>query len=108
LKKLKRTDFEVCKSVFETLFQKNPIHKSDLRTLTGLGPYSVNKWVDLIAFIQSQPKLKITKSGRCQMLELEKPPLEEEVDPEAIEALKMMRAFLKLSPSEFKQKLAEL
>lgn len=105
---MKRTDFEVCKSVFETLFQKNPVHKSDLRTLTGLGPSSVNKWIDLIEFIQSQPKLKIIKSGRCQMLELEKPSLEEKIDPEAIEALKVMRSFIKMSPEELKQKLSEM
>jgi hypothetical protein len=105
---MKRTDFEVCKSVFEVLLQKNPIHKSDLRGLVSLGPRSVNKWIDLIAFIQSQPKLKIIKKGRYQMLELERPPLEETLDPEAVEALKIMRSFLKLSPDELKKKLAEL
>jgi len=105
---MKRTDFEVCKSVFEVLFQKNPIYKSELRELTGLGPRSVNKWVDLVGFIQSQPKLKITKKGRYQILELEKPPLEETLHPETIEALKIMRSFLNLPLDELKKKLAEL
>jgi hypothetical protein len=105
---MKRTDFEVCKSVFETLFQNNPIHKSDLRSLMGLGPRSVNKWVDLIAFIQSQPKLKITKSGRYQTLELEKAPLDEKLEPETIETLKIIRAFLNLPAEELKEKLAKL
>jgi len=105
---MKRTDFEVCKSVFETLFQNNPIHKSDLRTYIGLGPRSINKWVDLIAFIQSQPKLKITNSGRCQILELEKPPLDEKLEPETIEALKIMSSFLRLPPDKLKEKLAKL
>lgn len=105
---MKRTDFEVCKSVFEVLFQKNPIHKSDLRELTSLGPRSVNKWVDLIAFIQSQPKLKIMKKGRYQMLELEKAPLDDKVDAETIEALKIMRSLIKLPPDELKQRLDEI
>ena len=105
---MKRTDFEVCKSIFEALFQNNSIHKSDLRELAGLGPRSINKWVDLIAFIQSQPKLKITKSGRYQMLQLETPPLDETLHPETIEALKIMRTFLKLPPDELKKKLEKL
>lgn len=105
---MKRADFEVCKSVFEALFQNNLIHKSDLRELTGLGPRSINKWVDLIAFIQSQPKLKITKKGRYQMLELEKPPLDETLYPETVEALKIMSSFLKLPPDELKKKLEKL
>jgi hypothetical protein len=105
---MKRTDFEVCKSVFEVLFQNNPIHKSDLRGLTSLGPRSVNKWVDLIAFIQSQPKLKITRKGRYQMLELEKPPLDEKIDSETIEALRIMRSLIELPPDELKKRLDEI
>ena len=105
---MKRTDFEVCKSIFEALFQNNPIHKSDLRGLTGLGPRSVNKWTDLIEFIQSQPALKITKKGRYQMLELEKPPFNEKISPEGIEALKVMRTLLTLPPDKLKKKLEEL
>ena len=105
---MKRTDFDVCKSIFEALFQNNPIHKSDLRALTGLGPRSVNKWIDLIAFIQSQPKLKITKSGRYQILELATPSPDEKVYPENIEALKAMKALLNLPPDELKKKLEEL
>lgn len=102
---MKRKDFDVCKSVFEALFQKNPIHKSDLRSLTGLGARSVNKWVDLIAFIQSQPELKITKKGRYEMLELEKRKVDTAVYPETIEALKLMKKFLELPPEELKKKL---
>ena len=102
---MKRKDFDVCKSIFEALFQNNPIHKSDLRALTGLGHRSVNKWVDLIAFIQSQPELKITKKGRYEMLELEKQKVDMEIYPETIEALKLMKKFLELSPEELKKKL---
>jgi len=102
----KRTDFEVCKSIFDALFQKNPIYKSDLRELSGLGPRSVSKWVELIAFIQSQAKLKVTKIGRYEMLELEKQ-YGEEVYPETIEALKAMRSLLTLPPDEFQKKLKE-
>jgi hypothetical protein len=108
MRKMKRTDFEVCKSVFEVLFQNNPIHKSDLRGLTSLGPRSVSKWIDLIAFIQSQPKLKITRKGRYQMLELEKPPLDEKIDSETLEALKIMRSLIQLPPEELKKKLDEI
>jgi len=107
VKKMKRTDLEVCKSIFEALFQNNPIHKSDLRGLTGLGPRSVNKWTDLIEFIQSQPQLKITKKGRYQMLELEKPLLDEKISPESVEALKIMRSLLTLPPDELKKRLEE-
>ena len=102
---MKRKDFEVCKSVFEALFQNNPIHKSDLRALTGLGARSVNKWVDLIAFIQSQPELKITKKGRYEMLELEKQKVDTTIYPETLEALKLMKKFLELPPEELKKKL---
>jgi len=105
---MKRTDFEVCKSVFEALFQRNPIHKSELRDLTGLGAKSVNKWVDLIAFIQSQPKLKITKSGRYEMLDLEKHKVDMTVYPETIQALKLMKTLLDLPPEELKKKLEML
>jgi len=105
---MKRTDFDLCKSIFETLFQNNPIHKSDLRTLMGLGPRSINKWIELIAFIQSQPKLKITKSGRYQILELATPSPDEKVYPETIEALKAMRSLLLLPSDELNKKLEEL
>jgi len=102
---VKRTDFEVCKSIFEALFQNNPIHKSDLRELTGLGASSINKRIDLIAFIQSQPKLKIITRGKYQMLELEKPPLDETMYPETIEALKAMKELIMLPPDELKKRL---
>lgn len=102
---MKRKDFEICKSVFETLFQHNPVHKSDLRELTGLGAYSVNKWVDLIAFIQSQPNLKITKKGRYEMLELEKDKADTTIYSETREALKLMKELIELSPEELKDKL---
>ena len=105
---MKRTDFEICKLIFEALFQKNPVYKSDLRNLVGLGPKSINKWLDLITFIQSQPKIKITKIGRNQVLELETPPFEKDIFPETIEALKAMEIFLKLSPEERKKKLESL
>jgi len=105
---MKRTDFEVCKSVFEALFQKNPIHKSELRDLIGLGAKSVNKWVDLIAFIQSQPKLKITKSGRYEMLDIEKHKVDMTVYPETIQTLKLMKILLDLPPEELKKKLEML
>lgn len=105
---MKRTDFEVCKSIFETLFQKNPIHKSDLREINGLGASSVSKWVELISFIQSQPRLKIIKSGKYQMLELEKPPLDETIHPETVEALKAMKELIMLPPDELKKRLEKL
>jgi ribonuclease D len=106
--KMKRTEFQICKEIFEALFQNNPIHKSDLRNLTGLGQSSINKWVDLIGFIQSQSKLKITKVGRHKILELEKPPLDETVYPETIEALKAMKAILKMNSEEIRKELASL
>ena len=30
-KKMKRTEFEICKAIFEVLFQKNLVYKSNLR-----------------------------------------------------------------------------
>lgn len=108
IRKTKRTEFEICKTIFETLFQNNLIHKSDLRELTGLGQRSINKWVNLIAFIQSQPNLEITKVGRQQMLELEKSALDETVFPETIEALNAMKRLLELPPNELRKKLKTL
>jgi len=102
---MKRREFEICKLIFETLFQNNPIHKSDLRAFTGLGARSVSKWVDLIAFIQSQPNLKITKKGRYEMLELEKQRVDTTIYPETLEALKLMKKFIELPPEELKKKL---
>ena len=102
---MKRKEFEICKSIFETLFQHNPIHKSDLRETTGLGAQSINKWVDLIAFIQSQPYIKIIRKGKYEMLELEKQKVDTEIYPETLEALKLMKAFLQLPPEELKKKL---
>lgn len=108
LKKNKRTEFEICKTIFETLFQNNPIHKSDLRELTGLGQRSINKWVNLIAFIQSQPNMEITNVGRQQMLKLEKPAFDGKIFPETIEALKAMKQLLELPSNELKKKLEAL
>ena len=105
---MKRREFEICKSIFETLSQKNPVHKSDLREFIGLGARSVNKWVDLIAFIQSQPYLKITKKGRYEMLELEKAKEDTAIYPETLEALKLMQAFLELPTEDLKKKLEAL
>ncbi len=42
------------------------------------------------------------------MLELEKPPLDEKVDAETIEALKIMRSLIKLPPDELKQRLDQI
>ena len=105
---MKRTSLEICKSIFEALFQYSPIYKSDLRELTGLGPNSINKWVDLIEFIQSQPELKVTRIGSHQVLELEKLSVDKTIYPETVEALKAMRALLKLSPDELKKRFEEL
>jgi len=106
--KMKRTNIEICKSVFEALFQNNPIHKSDLRELTGLGPRSINKWIDLISFIQSQPRLKITEIGREQVLELEKHPQDVTIYSETVEALKAMKTLIDLPPDELTNRLEQL
>jgi hypothetical protein len=108
VREMKRTDFEICKLIFEALFQNNPIHKSDLRNLTSLGPKSIDKWVNLIAFIQSQPALKVKEIGRHRVLELEKPPLDQTLYPETLDALKAMKILLELPPSEMKKRLEEL
>jgi hypothetical protein len=75
-----------------------------------LGPRSINKWIDLIGFIQSQPKLKITatKSGRYKILELAKRPVDEEIYPETVKALRAMKSLLNLPPDELKKRLEEL
>jgi len=103
--KKKRTDFEVCKSIFEVLFQKNIIHKSDLRKLIGLSAKSINKWIDLITFIQSQPDIIVTKKGRYEILEIKKQEVDTTIYPETIEALKLMKKLIELPPEELKKKL---
>ena len=103
--KKKRTGFEICKSIFEALFQKNSIYKSDLRKLTGLGAKSINKWIDLITFIQSQPCVMITRKGRYEILELKRQEADTKIYPETIEALKLIKKLIELPPEELKKKL---
>lgn len=103
----KRTDFEVCKSIFEVLFQRNTIHKSDLRKLIGLNAKSINKWVDLITFVQSQPEIIVAKKGRYEILEIKRQE-DKIIYPETIEALKLMRKLIELPPEELKEKLEML
>ena len=101
----KRSSFEVCKAIFEALFRASPIYKSELREMTGLGARSVDRWVDLITFIQSQPALNVIKRGRLEMLEIERQKIDETIYPETLEALKAMRDLIMLPKGELKRKI---
>lgn len=102
---MKRSNFQICKSIFEALLVSNPLYKSELREKADLGAESIDRWVDLITFIQSQPTLNVLEYGRHQLLELEKTETDVEITPEALVALKRMKNFLDLSEEEIEKRL---
>lgn len=59
-------------AIFEFLEKESqPIFKSQLREV-GLDSKSAQKYIDTIEFIQSQPKLIVTKTKNNVIIELEK------------------------------------
>lgn len=69
---MKKTLLNRTRDIFNLLDQQNePIYKSELRTL-GLGAKSADRYIELIEFIQSQPKIKVTRIKNNVFIELEK------------------------------------
>lgn len=66
----KRTNRKLVELIFDQLKKNQRMFKSDFEKF-GLNNYSINDWVELICFIQSQPKLKTIKQNRITMYELE-------------------------------------
>ncbi len=97
---MKRSQIEVIRDLFDKLFVENPIQKSALRRRTGLGNNSINSWIEIIEFIQSQPMLLIKKEGRKTMLELEKERNDTKIYPETIEGLKALKKLLENLPTD--------
>ncbi len=67
--KKRRTLTERAKSIFKYIdSQPEPFPKSNLQT-NGLNPTTADKWIHLIEYIQSQPKIKVTKMGSSTYIE---------------------------------------
>lgn len=69
---MKKTLLTRVQGIFELLEKQNkPIFKSQLKEL-GLDPKTAEKYIDTIEFIQSQPKLIVTRLEKNVIVELEK------------------------------------
>ncbi|MFX0061468.1 MAG: hypothetical protein ACFFC7_04720 [Candidatus Hermodarchaeota archaeon] len=65
----RRTMLERARAIFELIKQENsPFPKSKLKDI-GFGATSAESWLDLIVYIQSQPKIRLIKSGRIVLVE---------------------------------------
>jgi hypothetical protein len=64
-----RTLTERAKSIFKYIeAQPEPFPKSQLRDI-GLNPTTAEKWLRLIEFIQSQPRIKVVRMGSSTFIE---------------------------------------
>jgi len=67
--KQRRTLFERVEAIFEFMeTQKNVFPKSRLKEI-GLNPKAAEKWLDLIDYIQKQPKIRLIKSDHNTLIE---------------------------------------
>jgi hypothetical protein len=68
-KKNRRTMAERAKSIFRFIdMQPEPFPKSDFQKI-GLNPTTAETWLRLIGYIQSQPRIKISKLGNSTYVE---------------------------------------
>lgn len=68
-KRRSRTLAERAESIFRFIdAQPEPFPKSELQRI-GLNPTTAESWVHLIEFIQSQPRIKVTKMGSSTYIE---------------------------------------
>jgi len=64
-----RTMLERAKEIFDFIEQVGePFPKSDLKNVN-LSPAAAEKWLDLIVFIQKQPRIRLVKAGRTTIVE---------------------------------------
>ncbi len=83
-----RTAFDIAKEIFEALYEESPLLKTELAKKVGLNTDSLSQWIDIIEFIQRQPKLLKKKIGkRIEVIDLEKEEVKEEITPEIVEAM---------------------
>ncbi|MBI5253087.1 MAG: hypothetical protein HY930_01625 [Euryarchaeota archaeon] len=76
------------KEIFEALYEESPLLKTELAKKVGLNTDSLSQWIDIIEFIQRQPKLLKKKIGkRIEVVDLEKEEVKEEITPEIVEAM---------------------
>lgn len=68
-KKRRRTLAERAESIFKFIdAQPEPFPKSEFQRI-GLNPTTAENWVRLIEYIQSQPRIKVTKMGSSTFIE---------------------------------------
>ena len=90
---MKRTTFDIVKEIFEALYEESPLLKTELAKKVGL---NIGQWIDIIEFVQRQPKLLKTKIGkRIEVIDLEKEEVKEEITPEAEFKKPLMKRYLK-------------
>jgi hypothetical protein len=66
----RRTLAERAESIFRFIdAQPEPFPKSDFQRI-GLNPTTAESWIHLIEFIQSQPRIKVTKLGASTYVEM--------------------------------------
>lgn len=69
-KKRRRTLAERAESIFRFIDkQSEPFAKSEFQRI-GLNPTTAESWVRLIEYIQSQPRIKVTKMGSSTYIEM--------------------------------------
>lgn len=69
-KKRSRTLAERAESIFRFIdAQPEPFPKSEFQRI-GLNPTTAENWVRLIEYIQSQPRIKVTKMGSSTYIEM--------------------------------------
>ena len=68
-KKRRRTLAQRAESIFRFIeAQPEPFPKSEFQRI-GLNPVTAESWVRLIEYIQSQPRIKVTKMGSSTFIE---------------------------------------
>lgn len=67
--KNRRTMIERAKAIFDFIdYLDEPFAKSQLQEI-GLNPATADKWLDLIVFIQKQPRIRLIKTKRTTIVE---------------------------------------
>lgn len=63
---------EKAEKLFNFLEEKDePVYRSDLRKI-GFDAKSLDKWIELIEYVQNQPALKVNRAGKYMTIGLEK------------------------------------
>jgi hypothetical protein len=57
------------KAVFDIIHEKEKPFPKTALTSAGLSPKAASNWLDLIVYIQEQPKIRVTKTDRNTIVE---------------------------------------